>query len=126
MSHEALLYTQSHEWIEPSGDVRAVGITDHAQHLLGDIVYAELPKVGKVVKKGDPVMVVESPKAAADVYAPMSGEVVEVNGLLESEPSTINRGPYSEGWILKLKVSNAAAEGGEMLSHAKYQELVGG
>ncbi|CAN5327451.1 glycine cleavage system protein GcvH [soil metagenome] len=125
MSYEKYRFTDSHEWIEPEGDTRRVGITDHAQHLLGDIVYTELPTVGKQVKKGDPILVVESPKAAADVYAPISGEIVEVNSALEGEPSTINRGPYEDGWLVKIKPSNAV-EIDALMTHAKYQELVGG
>jgi glycine cleavage system H protein len=119
------LYTDSHEWIEPSGAIRTMGITDHAQHLLGDIVYTELPKVGTKVKKGDPFLVVESPKAAADVYAPVTGEVVEVNGALEGEPSTINRGPYTDGWLVKIKVADASELDG-LMDYDDYQKLVGG
>lgn len=125
MSHEKLLYTDSHEWIEPDGAVRRMGISDHAQHLLGDIVYTDLPKVGRKVRKGDPFVVVESPKAAADVYAPVAGEVVEVNSALEAEPSTINKEPYGGGWLVKLRIDDPS-EAAELLTHDAYQILVGG
>lgn len=122
---EQYRYTDSHEWVEASGDVRRVGITDHAQHLLGDLVYTELPAPGKVVKKGDPILVVESPKAAADVYAPLSGEIVEINDLLAADAQLINRSPYEEGWIVKIRPSNPA-EADAMLSAGDYLKLVGG
>ncbi len=126
MSHETYLFTESHEWVEPDGDVRSMGITDHAQHLLGDIVYAELPEVGREVAKGDEIIVVESPKAAADVYAPFSGEIVEVNSALEGEPGTINQNPYGEGWIVKIKPSKAAEESEGLMTWDKYQDHIGG
>lgn len=125
MSLENLLYTESHEWIEPTGEVRRVGISDHAQHLLGDIVYVELPKPGEQVKKGDPIMIVESPKAAADVYAPVTGEIVEVNNVLEAEPGTVNSGPYAEGWLFKIRPTDPG-ELNDMLDYDKYQKLVEG
>ncbi|HMX61987.1 MAG TPA: glycine cleavage system protein GcvH [Candidatus Sumerlaeota bacterium] len=125
MSNSAnLLFSASHEWIQSSGDVRRVGITDHAQHLLGDIVYTDLPKVGRKVKKGEAMLVVESPKAAADVYAPLSGEVVEVNGALEGEPSKINQDPYGDGWLVAIRVSSAD-EAGELMSEADYKKSIG-
>ena len=125
MSNSAnLLFSASHEWIQSSGDVRRVGITDHAQHLLGDIVYTDLPKVGRKVKKGEAMLVVESPKAAADVYAPLSGEVVEVNGALEGEPSKINQNPYGDGWLVAIRVSSAD-EAGELMSEADYKKSIG-
>ena len=125
MAHEGLLFTESHEWIEPAGEVRTVGITDHAQHLLGDIVYTELPKVGEKVKKGESMLVVESPKAAAEVYAPMSGEVVEVNAALEAESNLVNASPYGNGWLVRLRVSDPA-EAGSLLAWSKYATLIGG
>jgi glycine cleavage system H protein len=124
-SHESYLYTDSHEWIEPQGDARRMGITDHAQHLLGDIVFVELPEVGRKVKKGEEFIVVESPKAAAEVYAPVSGEVVEVNNALEGEPTNINTSPYGDGWIVKIKPSNPA-ELDSLMSLQKYQEVTEG
>mgnify|MGYP000981082510 CR=1 FL=1 len=124
MDPKSLLYTESHEWISTAGDVLVVGITDHAQHLLGDIVFVELPKAGKKVKKGDEVMIVESPKAAASVYAPVSGEVVEVNADLEASPGTINASPYDGGWLVKIRPSAFAAEKSSLLSHDDYQTKV--
>lgn len=125
MSHEKHLFTESHEWIESAGAVRTVGITDHAQHLLGDIVFVELPKVGRTVKRGEPIVTVESPKAAAEVYAPVSGEIVEVNGALEGEPALINGGPYADGWIVRIRPTDDAEFAG-LLSHADYQKLTEG
>lgn len=124
MDPKKLLYTSSHEWIETSGDVVAVGITDHAQHLLGDIVFVELPKIGKQVKKGDEVLIVESPKAAASVYAPVSGEVVAINGELEGSPGTINASPYESGWLVKIRPSAFEAEKGALMDHDTYQSTV--
>ncbi|MCC6547017.1 glycine cleavage system protein GcvH [Candidatus Sumerlaeota bacterium] len=123
-SSSELLFTSSHEWLQPGGDVRRIGITDHAQHLLGDIVYTDLPKPGKQVKKGEAILVVESPKAAADVYAPVSGEVVEVNGALEGEPSIINQDPYGAGWLVAIRVSNPGETSG-MMSEADYKKSIG-
>ena len=125
MSFQNHLFSESHEWIESAGDVRTVGITDHAQHLLGDIVYVELPKAGTTVKKGDPIVTVESPKAAAEVYAPVSGEIVEVNGALEGEPSLINGGPYGDGWMVRIRPSDTS-EFGKLMGHADYQKLTEG
>src|SRR5690606_20033622 len=101
MDPSALHFTESHEWIETDGDVLRMGISDHAQHLLGDIVFVDLPKVGTAVAAGEEILVVESPKAAASVYAPISGEIVEVNDNLDGSPDIINQSPYEEGWILK-------------------------
>ena len=99
-------YTKDHEWVRLEGDVATVGITDYAQSQLGDVVYVELPPAGKAVKQGDEAAVVESVKTASEVYAPVSGEVVEVNSALESAPQTVNESPTGEGWFLKLRVSN--------------------
>lgn len=104
-----LLYTKSHEWVrrEADGSV-TVGITDHAQELLGDLVFVEAPEVGSSFDAGDDCAVVESVKAASDVYAPISGEVVESNELLANAPETINAEPYGDGWIFRIKPSDAA------------------
>ena len=99
-------YTKDHEWVRLEGDVATVGITDYAQSQLGDVVYVELPPTGKAVRQGDEAAVVESVKAASEVYAPVSGEVVEVNSALESAPQTVNESPTGEGWFLKLRVSD--------------------
>jgi glycine cleavage system H protein len=99
-------YTKDHEYVRLDGDVATVGITDHAQSQLGDIVFVELPAVGKSVEQGAEAAVVESVKAASEVYAPLSGEVLEVNGALEGEPAKVNADPLGEGWFLKLKVKD--------------------
>jgi glycine cleavage system H protein len=102
-----LLYTESHEWIKREGDKIRVGITDHAQSELTDIVYVELPKMDRQANAKETIAVVESVKAASDIYAPMKGTVVEVNKALEPDPGLINREPYGEGWIFVLKIDNA-------------------
>jgi glycine cleavage system H protein len=99
-------FTETHEWIDDKNGIGTVGVTNHAQDQLGDIVYVELPKVGKVVKVGEEVAVLESTKAAADVYAPVSGEIVEVNQVLTNTPELVNRSPEKEGWLFKIKMSN--------------------
>jgi glycine cleavage system H protein len=102
-----LLYTDSHEWIRREGDKIRVGITDHAQAELTDVVYVELPKVGASYSARGTIAVVESVKAASDIYAPVKGTVLEVNKALESDPALINTDPYGEGWIYVLQVENA-------------------
>ena len=102
-----LKYTKSHEWVRDESDgTVTVGITDHAQELLGDLVFVELPEVGSEMSSEDAVCVVESVKAASDVYMPVSGEVVEVNEALADAPETINDSPYDDGWLIKVKMSN--------------------
>jgi glycine cleavage system H protein len=102
-----LLYTESHEWIKHEGDNVRVGITDHAQSELTDVVYVELPKMDRQANAKDAIAVVESVKAASDIYAPVKGTVVEVNKALEADPGLINREPYGQGWIFILKLHNA-------------------
>jgi glycine cleavage system H protein len=102
-----LLYTESHEWIKREGDNIRVGITDHAQSELTDVVYVELPKIDRQVKAKEAIAVVESVKAASDIYAPIKGTIVEVNKALEADPGLINREPYGQGWIFVLKIDNA-------------------
>ncbi len=104
---EDLLYTESHEWIKREGDNIRVGITDHAQSELTDVVYVELPKVDRQVNAKEATAVVESVKAASDIYAPVKGTVVDVNKALEADPGLINREPYGQGWIFILKIDNA-------------------
>lgn len=103
---EGLGYTKDHEWAKVEGRRARVGITDHAQHELTDVVYVELPPVGKVVKRGEELGVVESVKAASEIYAPLSGKVVEVNKVLEERPELVNQSPYGEGWIVVLEVAD--------------------
>jgi len=118
-------YTKDHEWVRIEGAVATVGISDYAAEQLGDVVFIELPKVGKHVEKGAEAAVVESVKAASEVYAPISGEVVEVNAALAGEPAKVNAEPMGGGWFLKLKVKNAA-EFGELMTEAQYRDYVKG
>jgi glycine cleavage system H protein len=101
-----LKYAESHEWIRIDGDTGTVGITDHAQNELTDIVYVDPPKVGATVTAGQPAAVVESVKAASDIYAPVDGEVTEVNEALSSEPALVNTAPYENGWLFKVRLTN--------------------
>ncbi len=101
-----LLFQSSHEWARVEGETVTVGISDHAQAELTDVVFVELPALGKKVDAGDPTAVVESVKAASDIYSPLSGEVVEVNPAVEGDPSLVNTDPYGAGWIFKIKISN--------------------
>lgn len=126
MAAKDYLYTESHEWVEAAGDVRRVGITDHAQQMMGDIVFADLPKPGKTLNKGDEILVIESPKAAASVYAPISGEIVAVNDALSAEPGKINADPFGDGWIVKIRPTNEASERSSLKSHDDYRKLVEG
>lgn len=119
-----LRYKDSHEWIQTEGEALAVGITDHAQEELTDIVYVELPEAGKQVKAGDPVAVVESVKSASDIYAPISGEIVEGNELLGSAPQQINDDAFGQGWIFKIKPADPAELDGLMDSEA-YASHIG-
>lgn len=101
-----LKYAKTHEWIRAEGDMGTVGITDYAQEQLTDVVFVELPQIGRVVSKGEAVAVLESVKSVSDIYAPVSGEVIEVNEELENKPGLINEGPYGKGWIFKIKIKN--------------------
>jgi glycine cleavage system H protein len=121
---EQLKYTKSHEWVRTEADGSVtVGITDHAQDLLGDMVYVELPESGRVLTAGKECAVVESVKAASDVFAPVSGEVIVSNGALESAPETVNKDPYGEGWLFKLKLKDAGELSG-LLDAAGYSRVV--
>lgn len=114
-----LKYTKTHEWVRLEGDVVVVGITDFAQDALGDVVFVDLPQTGKAVEAGSAVAVVESVKTASDIYAPLSGEIIEVNSALSDKPELINQSPYAEGWLFKMKVNPADVNG--LLSAAEYQ-----
>lgn len=120
---QELKYTQDHEWARVEGDVVTVGITDYAQGELGDIVYLELPEVGARVEQGGTFGTVEAVKAVADLYAPVSGEVIEVNTALSDAPETVNRDPYGEGWMIKIRLSNPE-ELEALLDHQQYKELI--
>ncbi|WP_108879573.1 glycine cleavage system protein GcvH [Anderseniella sp. Alg231-50] len=116
-------YSKEHEWISVDGDVATIGITQHAAEQLGDLVFVELPAIGKTVAPGDEAAVVESVKAASEVYAPLSGEVVEVNSMLEGEPGKVNEAPEGEGWFLKLKLSSPSELDG-LMDEAGYKAFV--
>src|SRR3954468_12081762 len=116
-------YTKDHEYIRVEGDTGVVGITDYAQQQLGDVVYVELPTVGKAIAKGGEAAVVESVKAASEVYAPVSGEVVEVNGELEGAPALVNEDAAGKGWFLRMRISDPA-QMDELMDEAAYQAFV--
>jgi len=118
-------YTEDHEWIHGDGDVVTVGITDYAQNALGDVVFVELPEVGATYSKGDEVAVVESVKAASEVYAPLGGEIVEVNAALEGEPGLVNTSATERGWFFKIKLDNAGDLAG-LMDQAAYDAHVAG
>ena len=115
-----LRYTKEHEWVRAEGDIGVVGITDHAQKELGDIVYVDLPKVGARVEKGKVLGSVESVKAVSDVYAPVSGEIIEINEQLTTAPERLNEDPHGDAWLVKIRMSNAG-EMADLLGAADYQ-----
>ena len=120
-----LKYAKSHEWVKVADDGTAlIGITDYAQNSLGDITYVQVPKVGAVLKAGESFGVVESVKAASDVYSPVAGTVLEVNKTLDSNPEKVNQAPYTDGWMLKLKLADGADTSG-LLAAADYEKLTG-
>ena len=124
MYPENFRYTKEHEWVLVEGQTGTIGITDHAQHELGDIVYVDLPKVGAHLEKGKTLGSVESVKAVSDVYAPVSGEVTETNGLLADSPEKLNEDPHGAAWLVKLKLS-APEEVENLMTAAEYQTYVG-
>ncbi len=119
-----LRFTREHEWVRVDGDVGTCGISDYAQSQLGDVVFVELPAAGKKVKRGGEAAVVESVKAASEVYAPVSGEVVESNAALPDNPARVNQSPMGEGWFMKIKLSNKA-ELAELMDEAAYKTYLG-
>ena len=121
---EDLFYTESHEWVRPEGENARVGITDHAQAELTDVVYVELPKMGATAEARGQIAVVESVKAASDIYAPLKGTVVEVNKALEGNPALINTDPFGEGWIFVLKM-DAPDEVKQLKDAAAYRKVIG-
>lgn len=123
---EELHYAETHEWVSIEEDVATVGISDHAQDQLGELVFVELPEVGQSIEKGSEVAVVESVKAATDVYAPISGEIVEVNEALESSPNLINDDPYGEGWIYRAKVQQVSSELDQLMTEKAYADSLEG
>jgi glycine cleavage system H protein len=119
-----LKYAKSHEWVRVSGGVATVGISDHAQHELTDVVFIELPEAGRKVKAGEACAVVESVKTASDIYSPVSGEITEVNKAAVDNPALVNTEPYGNGWFFKIKLSNSA-ELNALLSPEQYGEQIG-
>ena len=121
---EDLRYTAAHEWLRQDGEVAVIGITDHAQGELGDVVYLELPEVGGEIVQGESFGVIESVKAASDLYAPISGEVTAVNGALEAAPQLVNESPYDGGWLLEVRPSRFADEQAALLDATAYTDLL--
>jgi glycine cleavage system H protein len=119
-----LKYAKSHEWVRVSGDTAVVGITDHAQHELTDVVFVELPAAGRPVKAGEACAVVESVKTASDIYSPVSGQILEVNKAVTDNPALANSEPYGNGWFFKIKLNNPA-ELNNLLSPESYQAQIG-
>jgi glycine cleavage system H protein len=119
-----LKYAKSHEWVRVTGDTAVVGITDHAQHELTDVVFAELPAVGRQVKAGEPCAVVESVKTASDIYSPVSGEVAEANQAIVDNPALVNSDPFGAGWFYKIKLAQPS-EVNALLSPADYAKQIG-
>ncbi len=117
-----LLYAATHEWVSSDGDEITVGISDYAQHALGDVVFVELPEVGRTLEQGESFGAVESVKAASDVYAPVGGEVIEVNQALEDAPETVNSDPYVAGWMIKLRARDFEGERGALMDAAAYEK----
>ncbi|WP_316859389.1 glycine cleavage system protein GcvH [uncultured Cohaesibacter sp.] len=118
-----IYYTEDHEWVEVNGSIATVGITDHAQEQLGDIVFVELPEIGKELEKGDEAAVVESVKAASEVYAPIDGEVTEVNDKLEDDPAMVNSDAEGDAWFLKMKIADKS-QLEDLLDEDAYKALV--
>ena len=118
-----LKFLPSHEWVSIDGDVATIGVSDHAQELLGDLVFVELPEEGSAVAAGDSVAVIESVKAASDTYAPISGEIIEVNSELEDSPEKINDDPYGDGWMYKIQIDDHS-EVDDLLDASSYSETI--
>ena len=123
MSRSNLLFTKEHEWLNIEGDEAKIGITNFAQSELGDIIFVELPEIGDIFNKGDVFGTIEAVKTVADLFMPISGEVVSINNNIEDEPELINSKPYEEGWIIKIKIKNTS-EKDTLLSENKYNELI--
>ena len=116
-------YSKDHEWLELNDDIATVGITNHAQESLGDIVFIELPEIGRLVKSGDQIGVVESVKAASDLFSPVSGEIIEVNNELQNSPQLLNTDPENTGWYMKIKIDNAE-ELTNLMNFNQYKETI--
>ncbi len=123
MYPEENLYTKDHEWVQVQGEVATVGITDYAQHELGDVVYVDLPEVGDTFEANEPFGSVESVKAVSEIFCPIGGEVIEVNTKLEETPETVNESPHQKAWMIKLRIANSD-ELKELLSAEEYEEYL--
>ena len=120
---QGLLYSKEHEWAKVDGDVAILGITDYAQHSLGDIVYVELPRIGMQIAQHASIGVVESVKAVSDLFTPVGGEVLEINPALEADPALVNRDPFGDGWMIKVKLAETGATSG-LMDAAAYEQLI--
>jgi glycine cleavage system H protein len=118
-----LKYTKDHEWARVEGDVATIGITDYAQSELGDIVFIELPEIGRKTKQAESFGTIEAVKAVSDLFAPLSGEIIEINNTLTDQPEVINKDPYGEGWLVKIKFADQS-EIANLLDKSKYEELI--
>jgi glycine cleavage system H protein len=118
-----LLYSKEHEWVKLDGEVATVGITDYAQSSLGDIVYVELPRIGATLSQATSIGVVESVKAVSDIYTPVGGDVTETNAAIDADPAAVNRDPYGDGWLFKVKLDDVA-QAKELLSPEQYAQLI--
>lgn len=125
MAQENLLFSKDHEWVRVEGGAAVVGVTDYAQHELGDVVYVDLPALGKELKKGDPAANIESVKAVSDVFAPVSGKITDVNQNLNNTPELVNQEPFAGGWIFKMNMTQAS-ELQELMDAKKYEEYLKG
>lgn len=116
-------YTKDHEWIRLDGDTGTIGISDYAQEQLGDVVYVELPEIGKSVEQGAEIAVVESVKAASEIFAPVAGEIIEINSALDDEPGKVNESPLGDGWFMKIKVANAG-DVSSLMDESAYKAFI--
>ena len=123
-SQNELIYTEDHEWVKVDGDIATIGITDHAQSELGDIIFIEFPKINDQVKKTEPFGTIEAVKTVADLFAPLSGKILEINKALEDSPELVNSDAYGEGWIVKVSVDNLD-QLNDLLSSQNYKKLIG-
>ena len=123
MNPKNLKYTKEHEWVKIEGDIAVVGVTDFAQHELTDVVFVELPAVGKKATASTPIAVIESVKSVSDIFAPVSGEIIEVNNSIVDAPEIINKDPYGKGWLLKIKIEDKK-EAEQLLSAEQYEEFI--
>jgi len=120
---QSLKYTKEHEWVREDGDMVTIGITDHAQGELGDIIFVEFPEIGQKIQKDEPLGTIEAVKTVADLFAPISGTVTEINETLDDSPESVNQDPYGDGWMVKVSVSEAG-ELDNLMSAGQYQEMI--